>query len=184
MIANILNNKSVWKFLLLASYSPGSGYTRGELLKLTNWNNLSLDRVLKKLVFYNIIKKEGRIIKLNFEDSKTEVIMDLIEQEKRKLNYPSYELFLIMTEFLRLVENKQISAIYLFGSWAKKTASKSSDIDLAIFSKDKLNLIEVQDKIEQRFDVKLQLHYFKEEIFENRKNPLIQNILKEGVRLV
>src|SRR4030043_1059972 len=103
MIANILNNKSVWKFLFLTSYSPGSGYTRGELLKLMNWNNLSLDRVLKRLLFYNIIKKEGRIIKLNFEESRTKDVMNLIEQEKKRLNYPAYELFLIIAEFLRLI---------------------------------------------------------------------------------
>ncbi len=183
MIANVLNNKSVWKLLFLISYSPGSGYTRGELLKLTKWNNLSLDRVLKKLLFYNIIQKEGRIIKLNFEDIKTKVIVNLIEQEKKRLNYPSYELYLIITEFLRLVENKPIFAIYLFGSWAKKTASKSSDIDLAIFSKDELNLIKVQDKIEQRFEVKLQLHYFEEDTLKNKRDPLIKNILKDGIKI-
>jgi len=180
MIVNILNNKSVWKFLALASYSPGAGYTRKEIIKLLNWNNLSLDRTLRKLLFYKIIKKQGRIIKLNFEKHKTEVLLNIIEEEKKKLNYPCFEIFLVLVEFLRLIERNDIDSVYLFGSHAKKTASVDSDIDIAVFSGKKVNLIKAKDKILQEFDKGIQLHYFK----HGEKNKLVDEILKHGIRIL
>lgn len=180
MIVNILNNKSVWKFLALASYSPGAGYSRNEILSLLKWNNLSLDRTLKKLEFYKIIKKDKRAIKLNFESKEAEKLLEIIEQDKRKLNYPQFEIFLLLAEFLRSIENYDIGSCYLFGSHAKKTASASSDIDIAVFSSKKINLIEVEDKIEQEFGKELQLHYFN----TGEKGRLIDEILKHGVKMV
>jgi predicted nucleotidyltransferase len=179
MIINILNNKSVWKLLALISYSPGSGYTRQEILRLLKWNNLSLDRTLKKLEFYKIIEKEKRIIKINFSNEESNSLLDIIEKDKKKLNYPSFELFLILNEFLRLIENKNIDFIYLFGSHAKKIASVKSDIDIAIFSDKKINLIEAKDKILQEFNKEIQLHLFK----INEKGKLIDDILKNGVKI-
>lgn len=180
MIVNILNNKSAWRFLALASYSPGAGYTRQEILKLLKWNNLSLDRALKKLGFYKIIKKEGRIIKLDFSSNETKVLLDVIEEDKKKFNYPSFELFLILSEFLKFIEGKSIGSIYLFGSHAKKTASASSDIDIAVFSDEKINLVEAKDTVMQEFGKEIQLHYFK----TNEKGKFVEDILKEGVRIL
>ncbi|MFH1398482.1 MAG: nucleotidyltransferase domain-containing protein [Candidatus Woesearchaeota archaeon] len=180
MIFNLLST-SAWKLLLFVSYSPGSGYTRGELLRLMEWNNLSLDRTLKRLLFYKILQKKGRVIKLNFAEPSTIIILDLIEQEKKRLNFPPYGLFLVVSEFVRMAEGQPIQAIYLFGSWAKKTAARYSDIDLAVFSQEGLDLSNVQDAIEQKKGVKLQVHYFKD---LKSQNPLIKNILKEGVMII
>jgi predicted nucleotidyltransferase len=180
MIINILNNKSTWKFLALTSYSPGSGYSRKEILKLLNWNNLSLDRTIKKLQFYKIIKKEKRTIKLNFETKETTALLEIIEKDKKKLNFPQFDLFIILTEFLRLAEKYEIDEVYLFGSHAKKTASKNSDIDLAVFSEKKINLIQIKDKIMNEFDKDVQIHYFKKE----EKGKLIEEIKKNGVKLI
>jgi predicted nucleotidyltransferase len=180
MIVNILNNKSLWKFLVLASYSPGAGYTRKEILKLLKWNNLSLDRTLKKLEFYKIIKKEGRIITLNFSSNDTKFLLEIIEYEKKKMNYPGFELFLVLSEFTRLIEGKKIDKLYLFGSHAKKTASVNSDIDIAVFSEDNLNLIEAQDKIMQEFGSKIQVHYLK----PGEKGNIVSEIYKNGVRIL
>src|SRR3989344_4716050 len=104
MMVNMLNNKSIWRLLALVSYSPGAGYTRKEIMELLKWNNLSLDRSLKKLEFYKIIKRERRVIKLNFGNKETGRLLEMIEEDKRKLNHPSFELFLVLTEFLRLIE--------------------------------------------------------------------------------
>ncbi len=184
MISNILNNKSVWKFLLLVSYSPGSGYTRSEIMKLCKWNNLSLDRTLNKLLFYKIIKKEKRIIKLNFENKDTDIILNLIEEQKKQLNHTSFELFLIINDFLKEIEDKRIEQIYIFGSHAKKTATPNSDIDLAIFSKEKINLIKAEDKIEQEHNTQLQIHYFNTKELNNKINKIIKNVLKDGIKIL
>lgn len=179
MLVNILNNKSVWRFLALVSYSPGAGYTRKEILNILKWTNLSLDRTLRKLEFYNIIKKEGRIIKINFNDE-TEKLLEIIEDDKKRLNHPSFELFLVLSEFLRLIESYKIDSVYLFGSHAKKTASVNSDIDIAVFSKEKINLIKAKDRIMQQFNKEIQLHYLK----PGDKGKLVNEIMKHGVKIL
>ena len=179
MILNILNNKSVWKFLALVSYSPGAGYSRKEIMHLLSWNNLSLDRTLTKLLFYKIIRKERRQIKLDFSIAETKQLLDIIELEKKRLEYPTFELFLILHEFVRNIEDHKIEALYLFGSHAKKTATVSSDIDIAVFS-DKVNLVIAKDKILQEYGKEIQLHYFK----VGEKGKLVDEVLKHGVRLV
>lgn len=179
MITNIINNKSVWKLLALISYSPGAGYTRKEILELLNWNNLTLDRAVKKIEFYNIINRDKRIIRLNFENADTSKLLEIIEYEKKKMNFPSFELFIILKDFLRLIESKNIKNIYLFGSHAKKTASINSDIDVAIFSNKKINLIEAKQVISDQYGKEIQLHYFK----PNEKNKIIEEVIKHGIKL-
>lgn len=180
MIIDILNNKSVGKLLILLSYSPGAGYSRGEILDLMKWNNLSLDRTLKKLEFHKVIIKDGRTIKLNFASEETKKLMEIIEYDKKKLNFPSFEIFTVLVEFVRLAEGRKIDEIYLFGSHAKKTASVNSDIDIAVFSKEKVNLIEVKAAINEEFGREIQLHYFK----TGEKGKLVDEARKHGVSLV
>ncbi|MCX6707265.1 MAG: nucleotidyltransferase domain-containing protein [Candidatus Woesearchaeota archaeon] len=180
MITAILNNKSAWKLLALMSYSPGAGYTRKEILDLLRWNNLSLDRALRKLEFFKIIKKENRSIKFDFGSEDAKILLEIIENDKKRLNHPPFELFLALGEFLRLAEGKRIDKMFLFGSYAKKTASAGSDIDIAVFSQEKVDLIEAQDKMMQEQGKKMQVHYFK----AGEKGKLVDEILKHGVRLV
>lgn len=180
MIINILNNKSTWRLLALMSYSPGSGYYRHELKKLLVWNNVSLDRTIDKLLFYSILIKERRVIKLNFENPETELLLEIIKQDKKKMNFPTFELLIILTDFLSLIENKrEIEGVYLFGSQAKKTAHLKSDIDIAVFSNTTVNLIEAKDKILQDYDKNIELHYFK----KTEKGPLVTEILKTGIKI-
>lgn len=180
MIIDILNNKSVGKLLILLSYSPGAGYSRGEIMDLMKWNNLSLDRALKKLEFHKVIIREGRTIKLNFASEETKKLMEVVEYDKKKLNFPSFEIFTVLVEFVRLAEAHKIDGIYLFGSHAKKTASVNSDIDVAVFSKEKVNLIEAKAAISEEFGKEIQLHYFK----TGEKSKLVNEVKKHGVRLV
>ena len=180
MIVNILNNKSVWKFLAIVSYSPGAGFSRKNILNMLKWNNLSLDRTLRKLYFYDIIKKDKRTIKLKFSNFETDKLLKIIEEDKKKMNYPQFEIFIVLNEFLRLVEGIDIDAIYLFGSHAKKTASSNSDIDIAIFSDKNLNLIETKDKILQEYGKEIQLHYFK----NDEKSKLVSEVFKHGVKML
>lgn len=182
MIFNILNNKSVWKLLLLLSYSPGAGYTREELLNLLNWNNLSLDRSLKKLLFYHVITKNKRLIKLNFNNSQTNSLLELVDSEKKRLNQPNFELFVSLINIVAVLEKHKLSKAYLFGSYAKKIASKNSDIDIAVISKEKLSISTIQEKL-QLVEEKVQTHFFLENDFK-KDIPLVKEILKDGIELL
>ncbi|MBI2564593.1 nucleotidyltransferase domain-containing protein [Candidatus Woesearchaeota archaeon] len=90
---------------------------------------------------------------------------------------------MIIIEFMHLIENNYIDFIYLFGSHAKKTASQHSDIDIAIFSQQNINLIKEEERIETKFNKELQIHYFKTEDLKS-KNKIIENILKDGVKIL
>jgi predicted nucleotidyltransferase len=171
MIFNILNNKSTWKLLALYSYSPGSGFTREDIKKILKWNNTTLDKALEKLFFYDILKKEKRIIKYNFESG----ILDLFEKEKKRLNYPSFELFLILNDFIKFCESHKAD-MFLFGSHAKKTASINSDIDIAVYSN--FDYLEAVEKILDDYNKKIQVH----NIINGSK--LDKEVKKHGVKLV
>lgn len=171
MIFNILNNKTNWKLLALYSYSPGAGFTREEIKKILKWNNLTLDRALDKLLYYDILRKEKRVIKLNLEKN----ILNIFEEEKKRLNYPTLELFLILNDFIRYSETKK-SDMYLFGSHAKKTASIHSDIDIAVYCEE--DFIEAIERIEDEYGRKVQIH----NIIKGSK--LDKEVKKHGVKLV
>lgn len=81
-----------------------------------------------------------------------------------------------------------ISAVYLFGSHAKGTARKDSDIDIAIISSSF-----GKDRFAE--NVRLQKHLWKSPFknidvvgyspkdFEDQDSPLVAEILKSGVRI-
>lgn len=173
MLFNILNNKSIWKLLVLFSYSPGAGFTRKEFQNILKWNNLTLDRTLNKLIFYKILIKQKRVFKFNFENNSH--ILQIIDYEKKKLNYPSFELFLILHDFIRYCENN-IGEMYLFGSYAKKTASVNSDIDIAIYSS--ADLTYAIEKISDKYSKKIQIHNI------IPKSELDKEVKKHGIKLI
>ena len=94
----------------------------------------------------------------------------------------------ITKRFLEEIQKKyKIDSAYLYGSFAKGTSNKWSDIDIAIVSQDfsddlfqeRLQLMRVAYSINDRIEPKL----FKKELF-NRNDPLVDEIKKNGIRLI
>ena len=90
--------------------------------------------------------------------------------------------------FLREVGKKySIIRAYIYGSFAKGTSHKWSDIDLAIISpdfsddlfEDRLYLMRLAISIDDRIEPRP----FREESF-NRNDPLVDEILKNGLQLL
>jgi len=93
----------------------------------------------------------------------------------------------IVTIFLEEVRKKySIDGAYLFGSYAKGTSNKWSDIDIAIISSDflddlfeeRLNLMQLAVSIDDRIEPKP----YKKELFD-RNDPLLDDIQKHGIQL-
>jgi predicted nucleotidyltransferase len=93
----------------------------------------------------------------------------------------------IVTNFLEEVRKKySIDVAYLFGSYAKGTSNKWSDIDIAIVSSDflddlfeeRLNLMQLAASIDDRIEPKP----FKTELFD-LNDPLVDEIQKYGIQL-
>ena len=94
----------------------------------------------------------------------------------------------IIDSFLEEIQKKySIDTAYLYGSFAKGTSNKWSDIDIAIISsdfsedlfEDRLSLMRLASKIDDRIEPRL----FKKEFF-NRNDPLADEIQKNGIRLI
>lgn len=94
----------------------------------------------------------------------------------------------VITSFLDEIQKKySIDNAYLFGSYAKGTSNKWSDIDIAIVSSDfsddlfddRLALMRLAATIDDRIEPRP----FRRNLF-NRNDPLADEIQKNGIRLV
>ena len=94
----------------------------------------------------------------------------------------------IVKHFLDEVrKNYNIDGAYLYGSYAKGTSNKWSDIDIAIISPDfsddlfaeRLTLMQLAASIDDRIEPKP----FKAELFD-RNDPLVDEIQKNGIPFI
>ena len=94
----------------------------------------------------------------------------------------------IIHSFLEKIQKKfKIDDAYLYGSFAKGTAGRWSDIDIAIVSsdfsddlfEDRLILMRLASTIDDRSEPKP----FNKELF-NADDPLVDEIQKHGIRLM
>ena len=98
------------------------------------------------------------------------------------------ELNKIISNFMEEIQkNFIIDDAFLFGSYAKGTADRWSDIDIAIISsdfsddlfEDRLKLMRLASAIDDRIEPRP----FKKELF-NAADPLVNEIQKNGIRLM
>ena len=189
--------KSAWKILLVLAEAPGKSVSRKEIQKLTKLGNKVLTKFIVLLEKFDIIftNKIGKTYnyKLNLANPFVEQILNLIELEKRKLNKPDFIILNILRGFVYELTNinlANLKKVILFGSYAKRTSYKNSDIDVAIILKEKsvndeLLITAVIDKIQKRFKKEIQPHYYTEKEFENlRRTRLVQEIIKDGILLL
>jgi len=91
-------------------------------------------------------------------------------------------------QYIRLLrQRRRIAAVYVYGSQAKGTATRWSDIDVAVISPDfsadlfqeRLALMRLAAQIDDRIEP----HPFMPEDF-NASNPLAAEICQTGVRVI
>ena len=94
----------------------------------------------------------------------------------------------VINSFLQEIQKKyRIDDAYLYGSFAKGTSHRWSDIDIAIVSPDfsddlfeeRLLLMRLASTIDDRIEPRP----FKKDLF-NRNDPLVDEIQKNGIRLI
>lgn len=179
-------DKDILKVLTVFSISPGSKFVRKELKEKTFLDNASLDRSLQILSNSEIIKKENRIHFLNFENENSKKIIDIIASQHKKMKeLPLAVYFAICDLITALSANKDIK-IYLFGSYSKLIFKEPSDIDIALIPEriDKKKTEIIVKKIEEKYGRKIELHYFGKDFYKNKEDPLIRDILRNGVKLI
>ncbi len=189
--------RTAWKILFVFCEAPGKAISRKEIKELTGMGNKILDKSLAMLEKFDliIIKKVGKAnyYRLNLSSSFAEKIIEIVSLEKKELNGMNFAVLTIMREFIYGLTNinlENIKRVVLFGSYAKRTFTADSDIDVAVISSkksidDELMITELVDILKKRFEKTIQLHYFTEEEFmKNTKNELINEIKKDGIVLM
>jgi predicted nucleotidyltransferase len=92
-------------------------------------------------------------------------------------------------EYIKVLKANKIKIwrMYLYGSYAKNTWHKDSDIDLAIFlAQDELDGFEEDAtlmKLRRRVDTRIEPHIFAKPDFE-MSNPYIAEIIQTGKRII
>ena len=186
MIVQIFN-KDILEVLTVFSISPGSKFLRKELKERTKLNNINLDNAINTLLNSNLIKREKRFLSLNLDNAK-EIIKLASNEYKILRELPLDVYFSIVNIIFYLSKLKCIDA-YLFGSYAKLVFKEISDIDIAIVSdkitnNEKKEIKNLTQKLEARYKKKIEIHYFEMNFYKNKKDPLVQEIIKNGLRLV
>ncbi|MBI2144598.1 nucleotidyltransferase domain-containing protein [Candidatus Woesearchaeota archaeon] len=193
-----LGTRTAWKMLLVFGEAPGKAITRKEIQALTKSGNKVVSKFLSVLQKFGLVvgKKMGKAhyYKLNLSSPFVEQILGLIQLEKKELNNPDFFALNILREFVYELTNtnlENLRSVILFGSYAKRTYGKGSDIDVAIVlneknPNDELLITEAIGRLDKRFKKEIQPHYYAAREFEElrKKNRLVQDIVKDGISLL
>ncbi len=143
------------------------------LAKKLNTNHMTVINRLRELVDENVLdfRMEGKnkvySLKKTVEARNCVIIAELYKLNKTLSRHPE-----LRNIIMRIQENPQIGLAILFGSYAKDTAKKGSDIDIYIETKDR-DLKEELEHLNSRLSVKIGDY--------DRSNLLIKEIEKNHV---
>ena len=181
-----LFDKNAIKILTIFSTSPGSNIDRKLLKEKTGLNNIILDKTLFYLLNINLLIKNKRFISLNFENKDMEKIINLVSEKYLRFKHlPFKQYFMILDIKNEILRTKNVGEIFLFGSYSKLIFKEDSDIDIAIVSDeiDKREISKLIKKLEKKFKKNIEIHIFSKNFYKNKKDPLVKNILKDGIKL-
>ncbi len=182
-------DKDALQILTVFSISPGSRFLRRELKDRTKLNNVNLDNAINILLNSKLIKKEKRLLSLNLDSDKTKQVIDLTSNEYKKLRGLPLDVYFSITNIIFYLSKLKDIDVYLFGSYAKLVFKENSDIDILIVSdtiniKQKREINVLAQKLELRYKKKIELHYFSMGFYKNKRDHFVQEVLRNGVRLL
>lgn len=90
---------------------------------------------------------------------------------------------------IALVKNNiPVSAIYLFGSYARGTARKGSDVDFCVvsdaFGRDDFNEMVTINQIAKHVSAEIEAFPVAEKELKEKSNPFIKEALKNGEKMI
>ncbi len=196
MIDNLLGNKTNLLILRFMTKFENQFFPIEEITKETGAGLRNVYDSLRILCNENILNTKVTLGKTYYRfivDSKVkELILLLFEEEKKRLFLKSLHIYKTLSEIeskiIKLVGVNLID-IFLFGSIAKGRDTINSDIDICILVKKKDPLLSnrIQSiQFDKKFKQEIQIHVFVSKDFidaERNKNPLIGNILRDGLSL-
>ncbi len=160
-----------------------------EIAKKRDISTSSVSRQLKLLKGYKILneRKLGKelLYSLNLKNNTTLKLCELIETQRLENFYTrNKELKIILTDFLEQIKNKELVNVTVFGSVAKDTYVKESDIDILIITYKKIDFAKQIRKIHAEYGKNVSVvNLTKEEIKKKKSELLIKEIIKSHLIL-
>lgn len=180
MITNIFNNNLAVELLYYLIEEKNKKYSFSQIKKITKFSNNGVYSATNTLVTYSILIKNKLKYELNSENKLVFQIIEILKSDKKKFKFISTYNFLQIREILKFLESKSLDKVYLFGSFAKGSQRKDSDIDIAIYSKNKIDILDWQYSLNQK-NINVEFHLFNK---KDKNNELQKNILKTGLLLI
>lgn len=175
------------KVIDLMSKNLEKKFTINETAKALNETYSFVNRIVNRLIKDKVIIKEkvGKafLCSLNLENDKTIALLHLNEVTKKEEFYKkNKEIKLILEDFLeklRLRFKENPLFVILFGSFAKGTATKESDIDILVVCKKKLEITDIIREIHAKYGKEIIPILMTPIEFKKQKNkPVIKEIIK------
>ncbi len=187
MISQIFDD-NVFKVIALFALSPGSRFRRKEIQEKTKLNNVPLDKALSKLMSTGILKKENGLYSINHEDRSSGQIITLASLQHKELKNLPLNVYLLLVDLVSEFSVFKNIELWLFGSYSKLVYTEKSDIDMAILGKNEIDKKETRKilrKLEKQHGKEIEEHFFdKNTFYKNKKDPLVKEILQNGIRLI
>ena len=181
-----LFDSNILKIMTVFSISPGSRLNRKIIKEKTGIANIILDKTLAKLINFKILIKEKGFFVLNFKNTEVKEIINLAAENYAKFKQiPLKEYFMIVNIIEEFSKIKNIGDVYLFGSYAKLIFRENSDVDIAVISEiDKRKINKIAERLEKKYNKKIEVHFFTEKFYNNKRDPLVKEILQHGIKTI
>lgn len=174
------------KIIDLLSKNLERSFTINEIAKLLNESYSFVNRVVNKLIKDKVISKKkvghSLLCTLNMSD-KAKALLHLNEVTRKEEFYAkNKEIALILEDFLaQLKEKIKDNLLFgvIFGSYAKGTATKESDMDVLIVCKKKFDITNIIKEVHAKYGKEIApvLVTFAE-LERQKEKPLIKEIVK------
>lgn len=144
-----------------------------------------VNRIVKRMISEDLILKEkighSLLCKLNIKNDKTKALVSLNEvNKKQEFLSKNKELKLITDELLKI----KADSIAIFGSYAKNTQTRESDIDLFIVTEKKVDIANLSRNIHAKYGKEISPVILTKNQLEKQKNkPIINEIIKYHIIL-
>ena len=174
---------AVWKILKLFYNNHNSPLHLRGIARETKMNESSISRHLNNLVKQGVLKfsKEANLKKFSIVNKQIPLIFPLFDEERLE-NLPHLRKDATRI-YLKILEKKPLLVI-VFGSTAKETFRKDSDIDILKISSTKDEDEEARDYADAQTGLKLQVLNLTEEQFKKelkmKEDYVVQSALKTG----
>lgn len=184
----LIFDKDCFKVLSLFSISPGSGFRRTQIKEKTLLNNVPLDKALAKLLKTKVLRVEKNIYRIDFENEYSKKVLDIVTKQHKELKELPLNVYFLIIDLVDYLSTRKRIDVYLFGSYSKLIYREKSDVDIAVLGPEDMNmemLAKISKKLEKSYGKHVEIHDFvKDDFYKNKKDPLVKDILQNGVRLI